>query len=111
MSAREKPYPLLGRLIGRIVGREGSSRFLILLGGACLALAMTHLTFHMQGHFRIETVPVFYGLYGLVMFTLLILLAKGLRVLVKRPEDYYGPRAVDREAYPEDDLGKVDHDA
>lgn len=111
MSEHKKPYPLLGRVIGRLVGQEGTTRFLFLLGGACLALALTHITFHMHGHFRIESVPVFFGVYGFVMFVLLILLAKGLRVLVKRPEDYYGPRAIDSEDYPEDQLGKVDYDA
>jgi hypothetical protein len=35
--------------------------------------------------------------------------AKGLRVLIKRPEDYYGNKAVDTEEYPEDQLDKREH--
>ena len=33
-----------------------------------------------------------------------------MRVLIKRDEGYYGDKAIDTEAYPEDQLQKVDHD-
>lgn len=104
-----KRWPLLGRIFHAIVGPEGSTRFLFLLGGICGALFLQDFMFEKHGHFNIENVPNFYGVYGFVMFTLLILVAKGLRVLVKRPEDYYGNKAVDREEYPEDELKKVEH--
>lgn len=111
MSDNAKGYPLLGRLIGRIVGREGTTRFLFLLGGLCLALFLADLMYEKHGHYPIEEIPGFYGIYGFVMFTALILLAKGLRVLIKRDEGYYGDKAIDTEAYPEDQLDKVDYDA
>jgi len=38
------------------------------------------------------------------MFTALILVAKALRLLIKRPENYYGDKAVDGEEYPTDQL-------
>ncbi len=111
MADDPKKYPLLGRLIGAIVGPEGTTRFLYLMAAICLGLFLLDFTYEKHGHFNIENRPGFYGFYGFVMFTGLILLAKGLRVLIKRPEDYYGDKAVDTEAYPEDQLGKVDYDA
>jgi len=76
----------------------------------CGLLFLVDFTFEKHGHFDIENVPGFFGAYGFVMFTGLILAAKGLRVLIKRREDFYGDKAVDREEYPEAGLGKVDHD-
>jgi len=40
-------------------------------------------------HYAAESWIGFYGFYGLVSCVLLVLAAKGLRVLLKRPEDYY----------------------
>ena len=57
-----------------------------------------------------QNVPGFYGIYGFVMFTLLILVAKTLRIFIKRPEDYYGKAAVDSEDYPAAQLEQIDHD-
>ena len=111
MADDPKRYPALGRLLGRIAGPEGTTRFLFLLGGICLALFLTDFLYEKHGHFNIENIPGFYGFYGFIMFTAIILLAMGLRVLIKRPENYYGDKAVDREDYPEDQLGKVDYDA
>jgi len=38
------------------------------------------------------------------MFTALILVAKVLILLIKRPENYYGSKAIDNEDYPTDQL-------
>ena len=38
------------------------------------------------------------------MFTALILVAKTLRLLIKRDEAYYGMKSVDNEDYPTDQL-------
>jgi hypothetical protein len=44
------------------------------------------------------------------MFTALILAAKTLRIFIKRPEDFYGEKAIDGESYPEEELEQVGHD-
>ena len=44
------------------------------------------------------------------MFTALILAAKTLRIFIKRPEDFYGEKAIDCESYPEEELEQVGHD-
>jgi hypothetical protein len=47
-------------------------------------------TFHdKHGHFAIEQVFGFYALFGFVAYVALILLAKQLRRVLMRPEDYY----------------------
>ncbi len=42
-----------------------------------------------QGHFAWETAPGFFAVYGFVACVGLIFIAKALRWLVKRKEDYY----------------------
>ena len=42
-----------------------------------------------HGHFAWESAPAFYAVYGFVACVSLIFIAKVLRLLVKRREDYY----------------------
>lgn len=42
-----------------------------------------------HGHFSWESAPGFYAVYGFIACVSLIFLAKALRRLVKRGEDYY----------------------
>ena len=44
---------------------------------------------HKHGHFPWESAPVFYAVYGFVACVSLIFVAKLLRLIVKRKEDYY----------------------
>lgn len=81
------------------------------LAALCVVVFALGFTFEAHGHFEAEHVPGFYAVYGFVMFTLLILAARGLRWFIKRPEDYYGDKAVDAEDYPADQIAKVDADA
>lgn len=105
---RKKPehLPALGRLL-LWVDRPGSANKIFwALAAVCALLFVLDFTYHKHGHFHIEELPGFYGVYGFVMFTALILAAKTLRIFIKRPEDYYGDRAVDSEEYPADQLDK-----
>ncbi|HLB38690.1 MAG TPA: hypothetical protein VJL31_19130 [Gemmatimonadales bacterium] len=56
---------------------------------ACLALVGVGYFVLKGGHFWWEESPGFYGLYGFVSCVLLVALARGVRRLLKRPEDYY----------------------
>lgn len=42
-----------------------------------------------HGHFPWENAPAFYAVYGFIGCVALIFIAKGLRRLVRRDEDYY----------------------
>ncbi len=103
-------YPRLGRMMMWVDKPGSANKIFWALAIFCGLLFLADFAYEKHGHFDVEYIPGFYGIYGFVMFTALILLAKGLRVLIKRPEDYYGDKAVDREDYPEAELDKVNYD-
>ena len=102
-------YPALGRMMTWVDKKGSDKKIFVALAFVCLAVFLLEWTYEKHGHFHIEDVKGFYAYYGFIMFTGLILVAKGLRVLIKRPEDYYGDKAVDTEEYPEDQLEKLGH--
>lgn len=94
------------------VDKPGSAdRLIKVLAVVCILLFLADFTYHKHAYVSVENIPGFYGIYGFVMFTGLILVAKLLRVIIKRPENYYEPKSVDTEEYPDNELEKVDHDA
>ena len=70
------------------------------LAGACVVLLVAEFPIDRHPHVPGEGLPWFYSIVGFVAFTLIVLGAKSLRTLIRRPEDFYGSRAVDDEAYP-----------
>jgi hypothetical protein len=52
-------------------------------------LVLLDFTYGKHSHFAIEDIFGFYGFYGFVGCVTLVLLAKLLRKVVMRPEDYY----------------------
>jgi hypothetical protein len=96
--------PLLGRFLSWFTKTENSNKICLALVALCLALFLADFTYDKHGHFHIEEIPGFYGIYGFFMFNALILVAKVLRTLIKRPENYYGDKAIDGEDYPNDQL-------
>lgn len=63
----------------------------------CIALAALDLlalagVWHRHASFFLEGLPSFYSVWGFVGIVLLIVLAKGLRKLVMRRENYYDRR-------------------
>jgi len=57
--------------------------------GTCLALVALGFVVTIDGHFWWETSIGFFGMYGFGSCVLLVVLARGVRRLLKRPEDYY----------------------
>ena len=57
----------------------------------CVGLFAADALYHKHPHFAIEEWFGFYGVFGFVMCVVLVLAAKGLRIFLKRPEDYYEP--------------------
>lgn len=104
-------YPKLGRMLLWVDQPGSANKIFWALAVVCGLLFLADFAYEKHGHFVIENIPGFYGIFGFVMFTALILVAKTLRIFIKRPEDYYGDKAVDRESYPEDQLQRIDHDA
>tara|TARA_R110000868_G_scaffold124403_3_gene328943 strand:+ start:676 stop:969 length:294 start_codon:yes stop_codon:yes gene_type:complete len=73
---------------------------LITLAVICLAVAGADFIRDGHGYFPVEHFPLVYCAFGFVVYGALIILAKGLRVLIERPENYYGDLAVDAEPEP-----------
>ena len=111
MSDDPNTYPTLGRLLLWVDKPGSANKIFWGLAVLCAAMVLIGFTFEYHGHFHMEGLPGFFAVFGFVAFTLVILGAKALRVLIKRPEDFYADMAVDGEEYPTSGLEKVDHDA
>ena len=59
------------------------------LVGVCIFLFFADALYTKHGHFAIEHIFGFYGVYGFVVCVGLVLVAKWMRVVLMRPEDYY----------------------
>jgi hypothetical protein len=68
---------------------ENIRRLLRLLYLACALLLVADLFIHRHVAHAWESFWGFYACYGFIACVALVLLAKQLRKLVKRPEDYY----------------------
>jgi hypothetical protein len=55
----------------------------------CVALFVADAFYHKHTHFEVENWFGFYGIYGFVACVGLVLVAKLLRIILIRPEDYY----------------------
>ena len=103
-------YPKLGQLLHRLAVPSGTILLIRILFVACVVVVLLDLTYEKKGYMNPERYFGFYAAYGFVMFTGLIFVAKALRRFIKRPEDYYGDKAIDTEEYPESELSKEVHD-
>ena len=57
----------------------------------CIGLLLVLLDWVVERHedVHLASAPTFYALYGFIACVLLVLAAKALRRVLKRPEDYY----------------------
>lgn len=74
-----------------------TNKVLYTLGAICLALVVVDFVRDRHGIFDVESLPLFFCLFGFVVYGALIVMAKGLRRLIERPENYYGKEAIDAE--------------
>lgn len=65
--------------------------FLVVLALTLLAEPLVHL----HPHFAIDTLFGFHAVYGFIACALMIVVAKGLGLLLKRPDRYYTEDAAD----------------
>lgn len=57
--------------------------------GVCALLLLVDVLVHKHGPYAIEHLFGFYGIFGFVACVGLVIAAKGLRVILMRPENYY----------------------
>ncbi len=104
-------FPALGRLFLWVDQKRNVDRFVYGLYAVCAMLFAADFFYHKHVYLAVEKIPGFYALYGFFMCAALVICAKGLRVFLKRDENYYEPKDVESEDYPEDQLERIDHDA
>jgi len=65
------------------------NRLLTVFYALCGVLVALDFVIHRHTQTALEQLPAFYALYGFVACVLLVLIAKQMRRLVMRKEDYY----------------------
>lgn len=55
----------------------------------CILLVIADFVFHRHIGFGWEEIPAFYALYGFVACVVLVVIAKEMRKVIMRKEDYY----------------------
>lgn len=98
--------PWLGRRLLWLDDMKNVERIVYGLYGLCALLFVADFLYKKKTYVSVENFPGFYAIYGFVMCAALVICARGMRVLLKRPEDYYAPKDTDSEAYPEDGLNR-----
>ncbi|RJP81980.1 MAG: hypothetical protein C4522_04500 [Desulfobacteraceae bacterium] len=68
---------------------ETVTRFLLVFYGSLLGLLMVDFFIQKHADFPWEEVPGFFAAYGFISCVAFIFIAKGIRLIVKRKEDYY----------------------
>jgi hypothetical protein len=71
--------------------------FLAVLGGFCALLAALELVIRRHDGPAVDGLPVFYGVYGFLAFSIAVLSAWPLARLLRRPENYYSDDDVEDE--------------
>ena len=75
----------------------------------CGILVILDFIVHRHIYTDIERIPAFYAIYGFIACVALVLMAKVLRKLVMRDENYYHDEEEETMTATEDDAHHVDH--
>jgi hypothetical protein len=85
MSHQQHPRPRWSELSSTV-------RWIIrILVAVCTASVLADLLYHKHGHYGIEETFGFHAWYGFVCCFSLVVVARELRKVLMRPEDYYDP--------------------
>jgi len=98
--------PWLGRKLLWLDGTKNIDRIVYALFIGCAGLLLADFMYHKHSYLEIEDIPGFYAEFGFFMCLTLITCAWAIRGVLKRDENYYAPKGVESEAYPEDQLGR-----
>ncbi len=98
--------PSLGRKLLWLDNVKNVDRIVYVLVAVCAALFAADFLYQKYVKLSVESIPGFYALYGFFMPVVLVICVRFTRRFLKRPEDYYAPKDVESEAYPEDQLGR-----
>ena len=88
---------------------SGLNRLIIGLIVVCVFLFAMDFVWHRHTKVPGEEFYGFHAIAGFVSFTVIVLGARALRLLIRRDESYYGNSSVDSEEYPESGTERVTH--
>lgn len=94
-QSSQQPAGVFVRLLDRLAGNP--KRLMVALAIVCGLLAVGDLLYHKHISVSVEELPFFYPVFGFVVYAGIIFVAKGLRLIIRRQEDYYGRYAIDAE--------------
>ncbi len=108
-DSKEEVAPLARRFLW-VDTKSGLNRLIIGLIVLCIFLFAMDFFWHRHVKVPGEEFYGFHAIAGFVSFTVIVLGAKTLRLLIRRDESYYGEGSVDGEAsYPEEGTSRVEH--
>ncbi len=81
---------------GWLDSKRNVDRIYYALCAICAAVVIADFFYHKHVHYAWENLPGSYAVYGLVSCVVLVVLAKELRKLIMRDEDYYDPPEDER---------------
>lgn len=112
MNAKDDPktFSPLARAFLWTEDKHKVNRLVYGLGALCAILFLADFSYEKHSYVSAEDFPGFYAFYGFFMSVALVICAKVVRLFLKRDEDYYAPYDTESEAYPEDQLERINHD-
>jgi hypothetical protein len=90
----------LARKILWVDTKAGVNRLIIGLVVLCVFLFAMDFIWHRHVKVPGEELTGFHAIAGFVSFTVIVIAARLLRLVIKRDESFYAPNGVDAEAYP-----------
>ncbi|GHF57965.1 hypothetical protein [Seohaeicola zhoushanensis] len=84
----------------------GASRMIVGLALVCAVLFLADFAYEKHVYVPVESMPGFYAIFPLVTCLALVIVARVLQAVLRRPVGYYAPKDVETEAYPEDGLNR-----
>ena len=90
--------------------RSGVNRLIGVLALLCLLLFAVEFVWHRHVKVPYEEMTGFYAVAGSVAFSVIVLGARLLRLVVRRDESFYAPVGVDAEAYPQAGTCRLTHE-
>ncbi|MFK7996664.1 MAG: hypothetical protein AB8B87_21185 [Granulosicoccus sp.] len=107
-SSKEDVAPLARHFLW-VDTSSGLNRLIIGLIVLCVFLFAMDFVWHRHVKVPGEEFYGFHAIAGFVSFTVIVLGAKLLRVVIRRDESYYAENSVDGEQYPDADTQRVQH--
>lgn len=101
--------PWLGRKLLFLDDMKNVERIVYGLYGICALLILADFFYKKKYYVAVENIPGIYAFYGFFMCAGLVLGARTMRLFLKRDENYYAPKDVEAEEFPEDLMERDDH--